>query len=365
MSALREAAAAVGINAPLFGRVPEKIAALGSIGRRLSTGFPTFDAATRGGLPSKRVVVVGGAPGAAKTTTVAQWALEWAKEGVHVAFLAADEEAEGILVRWGQACGIALDDLEAGDQSAKDRLSLALPKSLELIDSEESDDPVTIERVSRELSKARGVDEMSVLIVDSIQMAKAAGSEMIDSPRERIDAVVRALKAAAKRDGHLVIVTSELARGAYRDAGAAINPLAAFKESGSIEYGAGTAIVLRTVDDAPGLVDVTVPKNRIGRSADAKKPFRMALDFTTATLREIDLPVSERNDAEGRDAALEDQILSVTDKRALYSKSAVYEALVSEGFGARKQLVLSKVSALISEGRLGQGSDGRIGRPLL
>jgi KaiC/GvpD/RAD55 family RecA-like ATPase len=343
-----------------------KIAALGTTGPRLTTGFPTFDAACRGGLPMQRVIVVGGAPGAAKTTTAAQWALRWATQGVPVAFLAADEEAGGILVRWGQACGLTLDDLEEGSDATKAKLAAELDGlPLDLVDSEDADDAITIERVSTELAAKRGTGHASVLIVDSIQMAKAIGTESIDSPRERIDAVVKALKRAAKRDGHLVIVTSELARGAYRDNNE-INPLAAFKESGSIEYGVGTALVLRTVDGEPSLIDVAIPKNRIGRSADAKRPFRMRLDFAHATLTEVDLPAQSRTDAAGRAEALEEAVYRVTDANALYSKDAVYAALKSEGSAPRKATVTSLLSAMMDDKRLGwAGRGARIARPLV
>jgi KaiC/GvpD/RAD55 family RecA-like ATPase len=343
-----------------------KIAALGSAGPRLTTGFATFDAACRGGLPMQRVVVVGGAPGAAKTTTVAQWALRWATQGVPVAFLAADEEAGGILVRWGQACGLSLDDLEAGSAATKAKLTHELDAlSLDLVDSEDASESITIERVSTELAAKRGAGHSSVLIVDSIQMAKAIGTESIDSPRERIDAVVKALKRAAKRDGHLVIVTSELARAAYRGDNE-INPLAAFKESGSIEYGVGTALVLRTVDGEPSLIDVSIPKNRIGRSADAKRPFRMRLDFARATLTEVALPAEARTDPAGRAEALEEAVYRVTDASALYSKDAVYAALKDEGSAPRKATVTSLLSAMLDDRRLSwAGKGARIARPLV
>lgn len=344
-------------KAKVLGRLARRIERLGSTGPRLRTGFPTFDAACRGGLPVGRVVVVGGAPGAAKTTTVAQWALTWAKQGVPVAFLAADEEADGILVRWGQQCGISLDDLD-GDKikpATRARLSGELAGyPINLVDSEDDDETITIDRVSRELAELRGDGPASVLIVDSIQIAATDDSARIDNPRERIDAVVRALKRAAKRDGHLVIATSELARGAYRDENT-INPLAAFKESGSIEYGVGTALVLRTVGDEPGLIDVEVPKNRIGRSADAKKPFRLRLDFDRAALREVPPPTPKS--AEDVENAIDAAIFDVVNETALYTASAVYDALQARGQGARKQAVLNRVRALRDEGALSGGTN--------
>ena len=84
--------------------------------------------------------------------------------------------------------------------------------------------------------------------------------------RGRIGHVVNALKVAAKRDGHFVLATSELSKGAYRSKKSAenTNMLSSFKESGAIEYGFTFALGLSSQAGSPDLVDAEICKNRLG-----------------------------------------------------------------------------------------------------
>ncbi len=86
-----------------------------------------------------------------------------------------------------------------------------------------------------------------------------------------------------------MIATCELNRGAYRssDPSQRVDDLASFKESGGIEYGLDVALVLRTVAGDADLVDVSMPKNRLGE----KRAFRMRLDRFSATFREVCIPL--------------------------------------------------------------------------
>src|SRR5262249_51188956 len=128
-----------------------------------------------------------------------------------------------------------------------------------------------------------------VLIVDSIQTARTDTSGSADSVRSRIDDVVKTCKQAAKTFGHAVIVTSELSRASYRNKAQAdqIEDLAAFKESGGIEYAGTVLLVLRNPKGSGGMVDVTMPKNRLGFE---RPDFRLQLDPARATLREVPMP---------------------------------------------------------------------------
>jgi predicted ATP-dependent serine protease len=80
----------------------ERALRLGGRGVRIPLGVKTLDRACRGGLLPGKILIVGGAPGAGKTTFVTQKAYELALRGVYVAVLAADEDADGLLIRIGQ-----------------------------------------------------------------------------------------------------------------------------------------------------------------------------------------------------------------------------------------------------------------------
>lgn len=270
---------------------------LGKKGVRIPLGIETLDKACRGGLLTGKVVIIGGAPGAGKTTLAAQKALELAQRGVHVAILAADEEADGLLIRIGQNLNLSREDLEGGIKEAKEQLSRWVkPLPLMLFDSDE--DEVTIELAAAELAKA-AQGAPATLVIDSIQTARSAGSAAADNPRARADEIMRVIKQVAKQYGHLVIALSEVSRGWYRNSNDRIDPLAAFKESGGIEYGAAVALAMANVKGEDDLVDVVIAKNRLGQ----KPPFRVMLSFARARFAEVPIEVEEPEDEDERESA--------------------------------------------------------------
>lgn len=257
----------------------------------MPTGVRTFDEATRGGPLSGRLGVFGGAPGAGKTSFVMQLARHFFLAGHAVAFVAADEEADGLAIRWGQQEGLSRDALEHGDAAARTALADAVRADrLLLVDQDEED--ATLEDAINSLRPlALATGRPGVLVVDSLQTVNTAARGDFESARARVDCTMSVLKRAAKVDGFLVLATSELARSAYR--GGRDSPtsgLASFKESGSIEYGAGFAL---TMVNAPGeafLIDVAFEKNRLGQ----KLQFRLVMDPGRATLNEVEaLPVPD------------------------------------------------------------------------
>jgi hypothetical protein len=255
-------------------------------GPRVATGIRTLDRASRGGLRRGRRVFVLGAPSTAKTTLAMTLALKWARDGHRVVWLAVDEEAADLVVRLGQMLGFDRDLLEAGDVPELERLQAALAAlpGLTILDA---DDGHTIEDAI-DVLEDRPPNVAGALFVDSLQ--SAAEAMLGDGPRARVDAVVRGLRRASRR-GLIVIATCEMSRGAYRSRNPAdrIDPMAAGKESGSIEYAAKTQLVLTEVPDRTGEIDVTIRKNRGG----SKEPFRLRVDFKRARVDEVDMPTDD------------------------------------------------------------------------
>lgn len=268
----------------------QRARALGQKRPALPTGFETIDKACRGGWRLGGVVVIGGAPGAGKTTLAVQLARAWVTAGHVVTILAADESADGLLIRYGQGLGWMRERLEEGDRGRTEALGESLEEiatTLFLYDADQDD--ASIEAAAA-LTVQKAGGRPAVLIVDSIQRAQTDAADLKAEPRARIDASVMALKKAAK-PGVLIVATSELSRGAYRSRNQAdaIDDIAAFKESGGIEYGADVALVLRSVKGLNGVIDVSMAKNRWGQ----KLPSRMALNPTTASFTEVRIPDDE------------------------------------------------------------------------
>ncbi len=316
----------------------ERALRLGGRGVRVALGVRTLDRACRGGLLPGKILIVGGAPGAGKTTLVTQKAYELAQRGVHVAVLAADEDADGLLIRMGQNENLSREELEDGADGARAELSQRLRDlPLMLIDSE--DEGGSIEAVAEELAK-RAAKSPSVLIVDSVQTCRAMGTDVVDNPRARADLVMLALKRAARQFGHVIVATSEVSRGWYRNSNERIDPLAAFKESGGIEYGAAVAIAMVNVKGEDDLVDVVVAKNRLGR----KDPFRLKLSFVSARFNEVELPDESGETPARRFENLKQQVLRLLRKRTdLKSKNAVFREL-----GGNRREVLETIEELIA-----------------
>lgn len=319
---------------------------------RIPTGFATFDANTRGGPRVGKRIVLGGAPGAGKTTWLVQLLWSYALAGYVVLLVAFDEEADDILIRVGQLNGLCREELEdehrEGHVGAKARLVELLNENpnFNLIDADE--DEMTIEDASAELVRLRQAGQLSILGVDSIQTARVNGDADADTAKARVDMVMAAAKRAGKVDKHLVFATCELNRGGYGSNNPAerVNDLAAFKESGGVEYGASMAMVLRQVKDADGLINVSTPKNRMG----SKKPFRLQLDFRTAKVSEVELPAPEAEEAIASPLQqAKDKLMAVIEK-SIQPINSASELARRAKIGKAK--ALRAVKELLEDGRL-------------
>lgn len=259
---------------------------------RIRTGVPAIDNSFEGGLPARRLVVLGGAPGAGKTSFAVFLAHALMMAGHPCAFLAADEAAEGIV---GRVCKLEGLTVPTAPPALEGVLRLIPePRREELAASARVanlpyfiNEGATIEQMVDRLlrfAEVRKMDRAPVLVVDSIQVVRASGSGAAPDPRQRVDAVIRALKQAVSR-GVLVIATSELNRGSYKSkkADEQVADIAATKESSAIEYGAQTLLIFRTTADED-VVSVNTPKNRGGR----KPSFRLRLDRERMTYAQIE-----------------------------------------------------------------------------
>lgn len=284
----------------------EQALQLGTLGEALPTTFGTLDLSTRGGLRAGKFVVLGGAPGAGKTTLAVQLARHFHRRGHAVLIVAADESAPGLLIRWGQQAGCIREQLERpGYEDAKQQLADDLDERVVFVDQDEAS---TFESELAAFAPIAAATELpGVVVVDSIQKVRTLAGDHADGERARIDAGVMACKAAA-RAGCLVIATSEMARGFYRGGSEnATEALGSFKESGGIEYGVDVALALASVKGEPDLVHVEIAKNRLGPRAE----FRMKLDRDRARFSETFMEDVEELDEEAekkREAAREGRL---------------------------------------------------------
>lgn len=313
---------------------------------RMQTRIPSLDTACRGGFPLGRLAIFAAPPGAGKTTHVGQLGFDWALEGHHVAVLAADEGADAIATRWAQALEYSRDDLDAGNEFAcrhSGSKIAARASRLFLFDAEQ--DGATIDSASMFLTEQTD-NAPSVLIVDSIQVARAEGTDAARDQRHRAEIVIAALKRARGR-GQLVLATSELSRSAYKsnrkDDG--VNLLAAAKESGAIEYAADLLMVMQPVADEIGLVDCELVKCRFGRKAS----FRLRQDFDRATFSEVERtePLPAESASEAIDRGKGRVRMTLAQHHDLRSASSV-----AARAGGRKADTLDAIRELVEAGEV-------------
>ncbi len=324
---------------------------------RIATGLPTLDKATRGGPPVGRLVILAGAPGANKTGLAIKLLHDAEARGARAWFLAADQEPEHVLTRIGQREGLHRDDLDGvtgGDARRAAWTSLAhraASMHLDVIDG--SDPEGTVEALARRIRSSPDDGRARVVVVDSLQTVRCIAAEGLDE-RARLDVTLAAIKRLATREGALVILVSEMARGAYRSKLAAQNSesLSAAKGTGAIEYAADLMLALRSVKGEQDLVDVEVPKNRLGTPCP---PFRLKLHFAQADATETDMPSEEdaeldaRSVREAREAKTSSEvrarILAAVGKNArLTSKNRLFAVV-----GGRKSPVLVETERLLAE----------------
>jgi KaiC/GvpD/RAD55 family RecA-like ATPase len=315
----------------------ERLRSARKLGPRHPTGLPQLDVMLRGGIQVEKTMVVGGAPGAGKTSVARQIADHWCRRGVAVGWLAIDEEPAGIDARRLQSIGVPRALAEEPDEA-----------TIRLADAELSElpfhvfDELMVEDVFEAMAE-RYPNQPRAVVLDSLQTVATRQSAGIDSRRERIDDVVATAKrcSRAAQTAAIVLFTSELARGAYRSKQSSeqIEDLAAFKESGGIEYGGHVLLVMRTSKGDASLVEVNVPKNRVG----SKGEFALRLDFETATFATEDLPQGEadpatdkRREKAGNRAAVErdaaELVLLVSKHPAGLGSRGIRDALRVEGF---------------------------------
>lgn len=310
---------------------------------RHATPFKTLNDATRGGFRQKDLVVLAGAPGAGKTSLAVQVAAHMLETGVPACLLAGDESIEYLLGRLAQRKGLSRDDFEDGRPHAKEAfLKVVAGWKLHALDSDW--DGVTIEYAARLLHEDHGP---GLLVVDSVQRVRSDTSHEAENSKGRVDDVTMTLKQVAARYGHMVVATSEVGRSNYRNKNPLENSedLAAGKESGDIEYAAKLQLVLKASKEED-VVDVTTPKNRLGRG---KPKWRLKWDYQRATFSEVAALTAEQElaNAQSVEKDVEDAVkVVVRANPRLASKNQIHLAMQAAGVGKDKTRTMSAIARL-------------------
>lgn len=295
-------------------------------GEPIPTGIKALDERLRGGMRPGKAMIIGGTAGAGKTSLGLQIAVAAADAGCAVACLFADEGREPAIVRLGQGLGYIREQIEEGVGDVLDHMEAELTGRLLFFPDPDSEADATIEGTAESLVQAYP-EHRKLLLLDSIQTVTSRATRELPSIRERIMGNARAARRVAVEHGIAVVLTSEVNRSWYRsrkeeDRAA---DLAAFAEA-RIEFVGDVLLAMRASDEDPELVDVRIPKNRLGD----RRPMLLRLDRARARFAEV----ADGTVQPGRDAALKRKadeatasILRALDEHQELSRSQLWDVV--------------------------------------
>jgi KaiC/GvpD/RAD55 family RecA-like ATPase len=258
---------------------------------RLPTGIAALDKLCRGGLPVPRRVTIIGPPSAGKTMIAATIGDHVARAagdaGACFGMCSIDEEPDDVTVRLLQRAGYSITEAEQRDPEVLRQMAAAIAAlPIRLYDL-----TWTIEAAAADLAAwAKASGRRAVLVIDSLQTARSAGDPG-RTPRDSVEANVRAMRAVSNAHRLLVIATSEANRRAYQNEAAAqeSNDMAAGAETRAIEFSAETLLMLRTPKDESDIINVKVVKNRRAYVGE----FWLRLDRERHRVTECDDPAAD------------------------------------------------------------------------
>lgn len=258
--------------------------------RTFATGFPLIDKVIGGGVRTRNLTLVGGAPGIGKTITTLQWARNLATQGVPVVFACYEHDEATLLSRLlhlelgelstderlsedGRAARRLLGEVDSGKISLSDAIRqasiLAEPhrRLTEYSDHiwlvQGSGTDTTVEQ----LEKMTGPDT-GVLFVDYLQKVPVAADFMEE--RERVISVSQGLKELAMSNNVAVVAVTAADLTGMEAARLRLHHL---RGSSSIAYEADVVILL---NDKFRIVS----KSQMAFSPNSAETFKRQVVFT-------------------------------------------------------------------------------------
>ena len=266
-----------------------------------ATGIPALDEVTGGGPVYGTRWALLGAPDAGKTALLTEICHALASRGVFVGLLAVDEEPADLVTRLAQRVGYMRRECEEREPATVERMREEL-QGLRIrfygyahtIESAAADLHAWAVRETPAGQQVRtflGIDSIQTVSSEATRHMEASGREV--SPRAIVSANCIAVKLTAIRLQMMMIFTSEMARAAYRtkDAAEEVNDMAMGKESGAIEYVARVQLALRSVKGSADLLELSVVKNKHGRSGDS---IFLSIDRARQTIKQTDTPEASK-----------------------------------------------------------------------
>ena len=243
------------------------------------TGLTRLDAMMNGFVPGLHVLAAG--PGAGKTTLCLQWALHAAEQGHPVLYVSYENSPANLTLKLlASRSQQSPTQIERGfaDLDALDRAAAALAEPLRRLFLLEGTRRTTLASIQQMVAASIVPGAPAPLVIfDYLQ--RAAHSLGYEQLRHNVSAMSGELREMSNRLGCPIITISSQNRsqGEYGRGGRA--SLDSLKESGDLEYGADSVMVLHpressTASDQARPMELTILKNRFGPLGKLNLVFR-------------------------------------------------------------------------------------------
>ena len=257
----------------------ESLAAADNFNQRdlVKTGLIDLDGLL-GGLEPGTVTIVGGRPGAGKTSLTNQISLEAGKTGYVVLMNSLEMSASQCMDRLiASEARVNLQDYHCGElpdlfkERARDA-ARAIGRLPIVIDDRSDLSPMLLKSRCRRIKAKR--KRLDLVIVDYLQLMRSDGrSSHQDNRRLEIEAFSRSMKLLAKDLDVAVVCLSQLSR-APETRKPPKPVLSDLRESGAIEQDADVVVLIYRADQSDGNgVELIVAKNRNGPTGVAQAHF--------------------------------------------------------------------------------------------
>jgi replicative DNA helicase len=240
------------------------------------TGFGTLNDVLGGGLESKRLVVVLGAPNSGKTTWIHQVADHVADGGRPVLYVTSEDSPHDLMCKTLSRIGkVNYTAVKKGWDSERARITQTLAtqagrQSTRYLRYVDATSGVSLE-IIKEKAQVHFAEQpgQGVLIVDYLQrLARAmrlAGSSPMEL-REAVTSLTEQLRAMACELDCCVVAVASQNRGGYNGS----NSMSSAKESGDVEYTSDVILALgddtdrKAINSSTKSIKLQVVKNRQG-----------------------------------------------------------------------------------------------------
>ncbi|MHB1045790.1 MAG: RAD55 family ATPase [Thermoanaerobaculia bacterium] len=337
----------------LFFTAADELRARHPLGPAVATGLPSLDESLEGGFRSGTHVVLVGPPESGKTTFATHSVARWLDSSADArALVYARDEAPGASVnRLGQRLGFDRAALRRNDPEVCEQAAAALEERwgprLQFLDPFRA--PLDVLVLKAAELRAAGP---TVVLVDSLQVARTEAGERAGSQKDRVDAAMAVGSELASR-GDLVLSLSQSSRAGYAEPKNGRDPRAEGSGSAGIEFNADLLLgfTSKAEDDPSAPRTVTVRK---GRGGLAKATVSFVIDRETTIVREVDRDATDEAEAQAAAARLrpcQDAILAELRKAAAAGERRSGRALEA-AISGNGSLIRAALKALVIVGEV-------------